>query len=301
MISRGVVRPDLRRLLQRSLLAGLLAMTAGCDEPSTGADSTVSVPGVVRVPADEPTIQAGIDAAGPGEIVLLADGVYTGPGNRDLQFGGKSIVLTSENGAAATIIDCRGEDADPHFGFRFGNGDDRAVLRGLTVRRAVHTHGAAISCESSSPTIIECVLTGNRASVSGGALRCKSASPRLVNCTLAGNSAPAGGAVFALARSSPRFENCIIAFSEEGGALSSDSASEPVLTCCNLHGNEGGDWVGPIEEQAGTRGNMSVDPFFCDPMAGDYSLCDDSPCVAERSRCGILVGALGPGCGACGP
>jgi hypothetical protein len=256
----------------------------------------------VRVPADQPTIQAGIDAAGPGDIVLVADGIYTGPGNRDLEFGGKSIMLSSENGPQATIIDCQGDAAEPHFGFRFSDREGGAVLRGLTVRGANHTHGAAISCESSSPTIIDCVLADNRASVSGGALRCKSASPRLVNCTLAGNSAPTGGAVFLLARSSPRFEYCIITFSSEGEALiPSDSASEPVLICTNLYGNAGGDWVGAIAEQSDMRGNMSVDPLFCDPQNGLFTLCADSPCLAERSRCGVLIGALGPDCGSCGP
>ena len=62
----------------------------------------------IHVPADQPTIQAGIDAAADGDTVLVADGTYTGDGNRDIDFGGKSIVLKSENGPVLTVIDCEG-------------------------------------------------------------------------------------------------------------------------------------------------------------------------------------------------
>jgi hypothetical protein len=63
----------------------------------------------IHVPADQPTIQAGIDAAVNGDTVLVADGTYTGVGNRDIDFKGKAITVKSENGPENCIIDCEKE------------------------------------------------------------------------------------------------------------------------------------------------------------------------------------------------
>ena len=43
---------------------------------------------MINVPADHTKIQAAIDAAVNGDMVLVADGTYTGEGNVNLDFKG---------------------------------------------------------------------------------------------------------------------------------------------------------------------------------------------------------------------
>ncbi len=94
-------------------------------------------------------------------------------------------------------------------------------------------------------------------------------------------------------------ENTIIAFSVRGSAIESFSTgAAPVLTCCDLFGNEGGDWTGRIADQYGINGNISADPLLCDPKAGDLTLREDSPCAPfspPNPECG-LIGACPVGC-----
>ena len=56
--------------------------------------------------------------------------------------------------------------------------------------------------------------------------------------------------------------------------------------------------IGPrcVDEIIGLNGNISEDPLFCDPVAADYTLSEDSPCVGSGTG-GSNIGAYGVGCG----
>jgi hypothetical protein len=63
--------------------------------PATLAQQTI------HVPADRPTIQAGVNAANNGDTVLVSPGTY----NENIDFLGKAITVTSSGGPASTTID----------------------------------------------------------------------------------------------------------------------------------------------------------------------------------------------------
>jgi len=241
------------------------------------------------------TIQAAIDASIIGGTVFLSDGIYSGEGNRDLDFLGKSIALRSSSGVAdSCVIDCQGTESETHRGILFQSGESlEATVEGVTITGGYSDEGGAIKCENgSSPTIRNCVLRDNYGT-SGGAIYCESSSPTFENCTVSYNTSPIAGAAFLL-YSSPTFENCILSHSNEGSAVFGYE-SYPVLYCTDVVWNEGGDWIGCIADQQNQNGNFSNTPAFCDPEDGDYRLQPGSPCLPEHNDCGVLVGALGEG------
>ena len=65
------------------------------------ATQILAAQNTIHVPADQPTIQAGINAANNGDTVLVAPGTYI----ENLNFNGKAIIVTSSGGAAVTIVD----------------------------------------------------------------------------------------------------------------------------------------------------------------------------------------------------
>jgi hypothetical protein len=56
---------------------------------------------------DAPTIQAAIDSAPAWDAVVLADGLFCGPDNRDISLHGKAIIVRStSNDPTLCTIDC---------------------------------------------------------------------------------------------------------------------------------------------------------------------------------------------------
>lgn len=273
----------------------LLVLVIGCDDTPVDSRNIQQdeSPQFIRVPSQAPTIQEAIDRIRKKGTVLVADGLYKGDGNRDIDFGGKSIKLLSENGPLNTTIDCGGSEIDPHCAFIGLEGVDNSI-NGFTVTGAYDTQGSVLNLKFSSPVISNCIIVDNFAALSGGAIRCKNSSPTFVNCTFANNSSPLGGAVYLLGGSNAEFINCIIAFSSGGSAIESFSSSNPILTCCDLFGNSGGDWTGKIATQFGQNGNISQDPLFC--SEGNYRLSSNSPCISSNNSCNIVIGATTSNC-----
>ena len=188
------------------------------------------------------TIQKGIDMADDGDTVLVADGTYTGDGNRDIDFSGKSIILISENGPEFAIIDCEETPEDYHGGIYFFNGEDStSVVDGFTITGSrfgsdPRTH--ALSCSSSSPTIKNCNYMDNPGGpAGGGAALLWHSSPTLINCSFIRNAAWSTGAI-SISGGSPTLINCTFIgnSANSAGALGCGN-STPTLLNCTFSGN----------------------------------------------------------------
>ena len=238
---------------------------------------------IIHVPGDQPTIQAGIDASLYGDTVLVADGVYTGDGNKNLDFNGKTITVTSENGAESTIIDCERSGR----GFYFHNGEyEASVVSGFTITNGyIDDDGGGICCEySSSPTITNNTITNNLAEYVGGIYCEYSSSPTITNNTITNNSAHLFvGGLRCDSSSSPTITNTIL----WNNGPEEIYASSITVTYSDVQGG----WPG--------EGNIDEDPMFVDPELGDYHLRASSPCIdagtpdgAPQFRARYLLGAL---------
>jgi hypothetical protein len=147
---------------------------------------------------DFPTIQAAVNAATAGDTVLLADGVFTGSGNRDIDFGGKDLTVASESldNTVCTIV-CGGSLAEPHRGFHFHSGETRAsVVRGISIDGGYaydalveQNGGGGIRIDGASPTIQDCYIGDCAASgpvaIGGGVSIVNGADPFLLQCGIA--------------------------------------------------------------------------------------------------------------------
>jgi hypothetical protein len=196
---------------------------------------------VVRVPDDEPTIQEGVLAASEGDTVLVAPDTYTGPMNRNIDFGGKNIVLLSEEGAAFTIIDCGAAGR----GFTFSGGENStSVVRGFRVITGSTDDGGAVYCENSSPTFRACVFEGNRSDGVGGAMSCYASSAVIKDCVFLGNSSElalegAGGGIYCAEGSALTVSGCTFTgnASDMGGAFACTGGSSVAIATSLIFGN----------------------------------------------------------------
>jgi hypothetical protein len=256
---------------------------------------------VIRVPADFPTIQAAIDSALVHDTVMVASGVYTGDNNRDIEFGGKALVLQSEDGPEFTFIDCQGTPDEFHRGFWIKYMYDSSLtIDGFTITGGyVYEGGGLAYRESSNITVKNCVFAGNSAET-GGAIWLLDGSMTVTNCTFVQNSTASDdeisfGTINLEMFSSIDLDNCIIAFND-GAGIGCSYDPDPDLVCCDIYGNTKGDWTVCIADQLGENNNFSQDPLFCDTTNGFYRIQESSPCAPSHNPCGVLIGAAGVGC-----
>jgi hypothetical protein len=209
----------------RSIVLALALLAVGMSVSTATAQTTI------RVPADQPTIQAAINAALNGDTVAVAPGTYP----ERLNFLGKAVTVVSEGGPAVTIID--GARAGTVVTFNSGEGR-AAVLRGFTVTNGSAFDGGGIAISNASPTIESNVITGNTG-CDGIGIHVHFSSPRIANNEISHNvrsgcSGGVGGAGIRLGGASAALiEGNVIADNSltqaSGGGISVFAAGVPVI------------------------------------------------------------------------
>jgi len=252
------------------------------------------------------TIQRGVNTELLGATVIVRPGTYRGPGNTDINFEGKGVILRSETSPEDCIIDCNGSDAQHHRAFNFTAGEGRAtVIDGFTITNGQADYGGAALCKWADPTIIHCIFrncnadyggavylfdsssafsncifNGNSAG-RGAAIAAEYTDATLLNCTCCGNQASVGRAIYSVADSWPhtiRLKNCIL-WDKMPRIIGREINSRGNATVEVTYSDVQGGYLG--------GGNIDSDPCFVLPgyfdhrawVEGDYHLLPDSPCI----------------------
>lgn len=174
-----------------------LGMAMHCMAAVTCAMSPLAVADTIDVPNDYSTIQAAIDAAVPGDTVLVGPGTYY----EAIDYLNKNIIVMSSDGPEATMID--GSQTSMSLatlkhcgaparlqGFTFQNADGgTAVSQDETI-----IVGGAVRIVAGAPVIENCIFS-NCHSGYGGGIHSGGSDVSVLNCqfTNCSASANAGG------------------------------------------------------------------------------------------------------------
>ncbi len=277
-----------------ALVLTAAVVVASCALAARAATITVDDSGG----ADFMTIGDALAAAATGDTVLVADGTYTGPDNRQMDFDAKNIVLVSVNGAASTTIDCQGIS----FAFDITAGvDSTAAIQGFTIANSNgEISGGGIWVSHSNPRILDCVFANCGNASNGAGVELRDTPPIVVSgCTFISNSATyRGGAVFA-GDSFVTIEGCLFCdntvattethYSYGGGAIFFDNgAATALVRNCTFAGNAAAN--GQASAILHTEGTVTVENCIFSFGSGWSAV--TGTCTVSHS---VVFGNLGAG------
>jgi hypothetical protein len=278
--------------------------------------------------ADFTNIQAAIADAGTvnGDKIEVAPGTY----NEAINFLKKAVRLYSSGGAQVTIINGTGNYHVVQCVSGEGPGTilDGFTIRGGNANGGNHDDfGGGMYNDGSSPTVINCIFSGNSAGLGGGMFNNYS-SPMVTNSTFSGNSASThGGGMCNYSSSSPTVINCVFrgnSATSTGGGMNNNSSS-PTVTNCTFSKNSASNgrgmynyvdsepvitncifWSGspPVEIAKDATsspqisysdvwggypgiGNINSDPMFVNALDGDLRLTLGSMCIEDGNNSAV--------------
>ena len=115
---------------------------------------------IIRVPADQATIQGAINVATNGCLILVSPGTYF----ENINYLGKAISIQSTDGAEQTIIDGRSAGSVVKLTTLEGS---QSILTGFTIQHGSADFGAGIMLQGTSPTITRNIFRDNAQGAGG--------------------------------------------------------------------------------------------------------------------------------------
>jgi PKD repeat protein len=217
----------------------LLVTACGLQFMSVAGGATIGVP------ADHSTIQAAIEAAVTGDIIVVAPGTYT----ETIDFLGKGITLRSSGAPLATIID-GSASGGPVVQCVSGEGPD-TILEGFTITGGDAVVGGGMLNVGTSPTVINCIFTGNSAADRGGGMYNREGAPTVISTVFEQNTAvEMGGGMFNL-RASPVVRECRFTQNNanKGAGMRNYINSHPTVTNSVFEYNQAGEEGGGMDNR----------------------------------------------------
>ena len=219
----------------------------------------------INIPADQPSIQAGINAATNTDTILVQSGTYV----ENINFNGKNITvaslfLTTQDTTyiSSTIID--GNSNGSVVTFNSGE-DSTSVLTGFTITNGSTDWGGGICCSSpSSPILENLTISDNSADYGGGIFY--SCNPNLQDVTISNNYGNSGSGIYCWDNSSPSLKNVIISGNHGDYTIGCYNNSNPIFENNTISDNSYG---GPL-------GYCIVCFMNCSPVLINSILWNDS-------------------------
>jgi predicted outer membrane repeat protein len=254
------------------------------------------------------TIQDGLHSATPDGDVWVADGTYvenlvmgsgvaiyggflgaepggyeTALGQRDFESNATTIDGNQSGDCVVMALDTRAD------GFLITNGkrgilcDDGGGLCVIANNTVTANQGRGISCDHSSPTIVQNRITGNQ----GGGVSCINSDPAIAHNTITENSTSVGGGISCY-ESSPSVDTNLMAgnSAEKGGAIYCYHYCSPQISGNIISGNRSQDSGGAIYldafSPAAIEGN-TITGNSCESDGGGLYSHNSSPIVSNNT------------------
>ena len=215
-------------------------------------DASAPVGGDGSAGAPFHAIQDAVTVASDYAIIQVADGMYRGVGNQNIDLLGKSVLLMSTNGSDNCILTA--ENAEHGIICRSGE-SKLTIIDGLTILDA---DSAGILTEGAAPTIRHCVLRENIRGIAA-----LSASATITNCTISHNHTG-----IYCDYGSPIVSDCLISDNTPACGIYNERYAFPLIRHCLIRANGGWNGAG-IEARRGGSCPTLVDCTITENVGQD--------------------------------